>query len=119
MQGAEAARAFYTSPFTRRGALPRPVLGLIQDVGSVAVLDGAGHRVRKRMFLDMMAEGAVERLERTSDEEWTLAAVRWGRADHVVLLPAVEELLCRTACAWAGVPLGSPRPPTAPGSSPR
>src|SRR5205085_3841070 len=93
---------------TRRGALPRPVLGLVQDVGSVATLDGAAHRRRKEMFLGMMSAASLERLDQLAGEEWALAAQRWRRADHVVLLPAVEEIMCRTVCAWAGVPLGEP-----------
>jgi fatty-acid peroxygenase len=108
MQGAEAARFFYSAPFTRRGALPRPVLTLLQDFGSVATLDGAAHRRRKQMFLRMMTPQALRRLDELSEEEWRLAVERWRRADHVVLLAAAEELLCRVACRWAGVPLGEP-----------
>jgi fatty-acid peroxygenase len=108
MQGAEAARFFTETPMTRRGAIPRPLLALVQDVGSVATLDGPMHRCRKRMFLDMMPEAELARLERISDAEWRLATGRWRRAHRVVLLPAVEELLCRVACDWAGVPRVEP-----------
>jgi fatty-acid peroxygenase len=108
MQGAEAARFFTETPMTRRGAVPRPLLSLVQDVGSVATLDGEMHLCRKRMFLDMMSDDELGRLERISDAEWRLAAERWRRADRVILLPAVEELLCRVACDWAGVPRVEP-----------
>jgi fatty-acid peroxygenase len=108
MQGADAARFFYSAPLTRRGALPWPVLTLLQDFGSVATLDGAAHRRRKQMFLQMMSPEALRRLDELSTEEWRLAVERWRRADHVVLLAATEELLCRVACRWAGVPLGEP-----------
>jgi fatty-acid peroxygenase len=108
MQGAEAARFFTETPMTRRGAVPRPLLALVQDVGSVATLDGEMHLCRKRMFLDMMSDDELGRLERISDAEWRLAAERWRRADRVILLPAVEELLCRVACDWAGVPRVEP-----------
>ena len=108
MQGAEAARFFTETPMTRRGAIPRPLLALVQDVGSVATLDGAMHRCRKRMFLDMMSAAELARLERISDAGWRLAAERWRRAEAVVLLPAVEELLGRVACDWAGVPRVEP-----------
>jgi len=67
VQGAEAARFFTDTPMTRRGAIPRPLLALLQDVGSVATLDGEMHRCRKRMFLDMMSGAALARLERISD----------------------------------------------------
>jgi fatty-acid peroxygenase len=108
MQGAEAARFFTQTPMTRRGAIPRPLMALVQDVGSVATLDGEPHRRRKRMFLDMMSDAELARLERISDAAWRLAAERWRRAEAVVLLPAVEELLCRVACDWAGVPRVEP-----------
>jgi fatty-acid peroxygenase len=107
-QGAEAARFFTETPMTRRGAIPRPLLALVQDVGSVATLDGELHRCRKRMFLEMMTGAEIARLERISDEGWRLAGERWRRAERVILLPAVEELLCRVACDWAGVPRVEP-----------
>lgn len=108
MQGAEAARFFAETPMTRRGALPRPLLALVQDVGSVATLDGEMHRCRKRMFLDMMSDEEMARLEGISDAGWRLAGQRWRHAERVVLLPAAEELLCRVACDWAGVPRVEP-----------
>jgi fatty-acid peroxygenase len=108
MQGAEAARFFTETPMTRRGAVPRPFFALVQDVGSVAALDGEMHRLRKRMFLDMMSDESLARLERISDAEWARAAERWRGADRVILLPAAEELLCRVACDWAGVPRVEP-----------
>jgi fatty-acid peroxygenase len=108
MQGAEAARFFTETPMTRRGAIPRPLLALVQDVGSVATLDGEMHRCRKQMFLDTMSDAELARLERISDAGWRLAAERWRRAEAVVLLPAAEELLCRVACDWAGVPRVEP-----------
>ena len=107
MQGAEAARFFTETP-TRRGAVPRPFFTLVQDVGSVAALDGEMHRVRKRLFLDMMSDESLARLARLSDAEWGRAAERWRGAERVVLLPAAEELLCRVACDWAGVPRVEP-----------
>jgi fatty-acid peroxygenase len=108
MQGAEAARFFTETPMTRRGAIPRPLFALVQDVGSVASLDGDMHRCRKRMFLDMMPEGELARLQRISDAGWRAAAERWRGAERVVLLPAVEELLYRVACDWTGVPRAEP-----------
>lgn len=108
MQGAEAARFFTETPVTRRGAIPRPFFALVQDFGSVATLDGEMHRRRKRLFLDMMSDESLARLERISDAEWDRAAGRWRGADRVILLPAAEELLCRVACEWAGVPRVEP-----------
>src|SRR5215204_6351883 len=106
MQGAEAARVFYEpGRFTRRRALPLPTLTLLQDLGSVALLDDEAHLVRKRMFMDLMAPAALERLSRATADAWDAAIDRWERAGEVVLLDGAHELLCRAVCAWAGVPL--------------
>ena len=62
MQGAEAASVFYEpGRFTRKRALPLPVLTLLQDLGSVQVLDDAAHRHRKQMFMGLMAPEALAR----------------------------------------------------------
>jgi len=108
LQGAEAARVFYGQQLTRRGALPLAVLGLLQDKGSVAGLDGQAHRARKDLFLSIVEPAQRRRLLGIAAQEWQLAIERWRRADHVVLLDAVEEVLCRAVCAWSGVPLGEP-----------
>src|SRR5215208_2902041 len=62
MRGAEAARVFYEpGRFTRKRALPLPVLALMQDLGSVQVLDDAAHRHRKQMFMGLMTPAALAR----------------------------------------------------------
>jgi fatty-acid peroxygenase len=105
MQGAEAAALVYSDRFTRRQAVPRPMLALLQDIGSVAGLDGAAHRHRKQMFLSLMAPDAVARLVALTEAEARRATTRWERAGEVVLLEAVEAVLCRAVSAWSGVPL--------------
>lgn len=61
--GEEATRAFYEpGRFTRRGALPPTALMLLQDRGSVALLDGEAHRQRKAMFMSLMSPAAIARL---------------------------------------------------------
>src|ERR1700752_5342083 len=58
MRGTCAAEIFYTGDrFTRVGAMPVTVLKLLQDYGSVQLLDGAAHRRRKRMFLGIGSAG--------------------------------------------------------------
>lgn len=107
MTGAEAASVFYADGrFTRSRALPPSALTLLQDQRSVAVLDGRAHRHRKEMFLKLMAPGRFDELVELAAAEWRSAADRWGRRDVVVLHEAAQEILCRAACTWAGVPLG-------------
>jgi hypothetical protein len=55
MQGSEAAEQFYSpGRFTRRRAMPQFALRLLQDYGSVQMLDHEDHRLRKQMSLSMM-----------------------------------------------------------------
>src|SRR5215212_6885776 len=78
MQGAEAARAFYTpGRFTRRGGMPKPALALLQDEGSAAVLDDDAHRHRKQMFLGLMTPASLDRLAEHAAREWRLYIGRW------------------------------------------
>ena len=60
MSGAEAAAHFYDGDrFTRRHALPPTTFALIQDKGSVMVMDGQAHRHRKQMFLSLTGPEAL------------------------------------------------------------
>lgn len=107
MMGEDAARLFYGSPcFTRRRAIPRPTLTLLQDFGSVAVLDGEAHRHRKRMFMSLMTPESIARLAQMTATGWRAAAERWRDAGEVVLDHEAQEIIARAVCEWAGVPLG-------------
>jgi fatty-acid peroxygenase len=106
MTGEEASRLFYGSGrFTRRRAIPRPTLTLLQDFGSVAVLDGDAHRHRKAMFMDLMGPASIARLVELADREWAAAAQRWQDGRDVTLDEEAQEIFCRAVCAWTGVPL--------------
>jgi fatty-acid peroxygenase len=104
--GEDAARMFYEpNRFTRRGALPKSALHLLQDEGSVATLDGAEHRRRKAMFLSMMSPENLESVASTARDELLRRARSWEGRIEVRLHPEFRHILCRTACVWAGVPL--------------
>ncbi|MEH3054651.1 MAG: cytochrome P450 [Patulibacter minatonensis] len=104
--GPEAARMFSTpGRFTRQGALPKPVLWLLQDEGSVTVLDGAPHAVRKRLFLSLMAPDRLARFDAVFREEWDAAVERWSGQGEVHFDDEVRLVVCRAACRWAGIPL--------------
>lgn len=106
MSGEEAARMFYEPDrFTRRGAMPRPTLALLQHRGSVQTKDGEVHRQRKRMFLSMMAPDARQRLSELFVEEWRARIPAWMGMETITLKPEVQGILCRAVCRWAGVPL--------------
>lgn len=104
--GAEAARAFYEpGRFTRTGSLPITALKLLQDKGSVQMLDGDAHRWRKQMFMSLMTPEAIDRLTQRVTAEWHSRIRQWGAGEHVVLFDELQEILCRAVCAWAGIPL--------------
>jgi fatty-acid peroxygenase len=104
--GEEAARLLYgPDSMTRRGALPTTVVTLLQDFGSVQTLDGQEHRHRKQMFMSLFTPAALAGMGDLVEGEWRAGIQRWAGAGEVVLLPAVEEVLCRAVCAWSGVPL--------------
>jgi fatty-acid peroxygenase len=104
--GAEAATVFYEpGRMTRVGALPPTTLRLLQDRGSVSLLDGDMHHCRKDMFLSVLSHDASHRLADVFEDEWRRAVPVWARRGPVVLHQEVREVLCRSVCAWAGVPL--------------
>ncbi|WP_207461507.1 cytochrome P450 [Azospirillum sp. SYSU D00513] len=107
ISGEEAARLFYdTGRFTRNGAMPQTTLRLLQDKGSVQTLDGEAHRVRKRMFLSLVAPEALRRMREVFAAQWRSAIPKWQDMGEAVLFPEAREILCRGVCAWAGLPLG-------------
>lgn len=112
MRGAAAAEMFYGhGHFTRNGAMPQTVLRLLQDKGSVQLLDDGPHRHRKAMFLSMLLPPAeLERMRALFRREWLLGLEEWERRGDVVLFDAVNLVLTRTACAWVGIPSGEKSP---------
>lgn len=107
MTGADAARLFYhgNDRVTRKRAIPRPTLTLLQDFGSVQGLDGEQQRHRKAMFMQFMTPERIARLAELTAGAWRDALARWERADEVVVHDEVQEVLCAAVCAWTGVPL--------------
>lgn len=104
--GEDAATMFYQpGRFTRRHALPPTALLLLQDRGSVQLLDGAAHRRRKQMFMSLMSAERVKRLTAILEAHWQRRIDDWARRDRVVLHHEAEQLLCGAVCEWAGVPL--------------
>ena len=105
-RGEDAARMFYEpGRFTRRGALPPNALMLLQDYGSAMMQDGAAHQHRKRMLLALLNRQAGERLTQLAAEQWRSRMEAWEGMKQVVLHDEVEGILCRAACAWAGIEL--------------
>jgi fatty-acid peroxygenase len=106
MQGPEATALFYDERrFERRGAVPRRVVTSLFGKGGVQGLDGDEHRQRKSLFLSILSPSELERLVEVATQQWQLALAQWKTRAHVVLFDATAELLTRSVCDWAGVPL--------------
>tara|TARA_R110000868_G_scaffold404902_1_gene683689 strand:- start:80832 stop:82082 length:1251 start_codon:yes stop_codon:yes gene_type:complete len=104
--GEDAARMFYEpGRFTRRGAIPQPTLWLLQDVGSVATLDGEEHRHRKAMFLSLITPASVRRLGDMFADEWQSRLPAWEAKRRIVLFREIQPILCSAVARWAGAPL--------------
>lgn len=75
--GGEAAEFFYGGDrFTRKRSLPPTTLRLLQDKGSVQLLDGEAHQWRKRMFMSLMTPSSLERLSTAAASGWLAARER-------------------------------------------
>ncbi len=106
MRGADAARLFYDDErFQRSGACPIRVVKTLFGSGGVQGLDGETHRHRKAMLMSVLSESKINRLVATVEDNLDEAAHVWQQADEIEVLSALHELLCRAACAWAGLQL--------------
>ncbi|MBS4196616.1 cytochrome P450 [Lederbergia citri] len=106
MGGKEAAELFYDEEkFMRQGAAPNRVLQTLFGAKGVQTLDGADHKHRKEMFMALMSQEGIKDLINLTRNEWESAIAKWEDMDEVVLYEEVQEILCRAACGWAGVPI--------------
>lgn len=108
VRGEDAARMFYEPDrFTRRHALPATSLALLQDFGSVMVLDGRAHRTRKAMFMSLVEPAARRRLVALAEAQWHRRFAAWIAMPSVAVHREAQEVLCQATCAWAGIPIGA------------
>lgn len=106
IQGASAAEQFYSpGQFTRRGAMPRFAPTLLQDYGSVLLLDREDHHSRKQMFLSMMTPEKLGYLAELTAFHWWAQARNWQQMDSIILLHEAYFPLCAAVCEWVGLHL--------------
>lgn len=104
--GKEAAEVFYDNEkFDRKKAAPNRVLKTLFGQNGVQTLDGEAHKHRKKMFMSIMSPYGLKRLADVTKKQWQTAVEKWEQMDKIVLYKEVQEIMCRTACLWAGVPL--------------
>lgn len=107
MTGKEAAQLFYDPErFQRKHAAPLRLQQSLLGTRGVQTTDDQVHAHRKRMFLELMTPARLAVLSSTFADELIAAATRWTSTERVVLYDALHEVLARTVCRWAGVPLG-------------
>src|SRR5690606_1374082 len=63
------------------------------------------HRHRKAMFMSLMTPEAIGRLAELTEEVWGTYQNNWQAMEEAVLFDEAREILCRSVCLWAGVPL--------------
>lgn len=106
IKGEEAARVFYdNSKFQRKGAAPKRVQKTLFGENGVQGLDDGEHRQRKALFMSLMTPERIKILVDLTRRQWQAYSGKWQRMSRVILFEEVQELLCRSACEWAGVPL--------------
>ncbi|MED3575330.1 cytochrome P450 [Cytobacillus praedii] len=106
MGGKEAAEVFYdTEKFKRKNAAPNRAVQTLFGKNGVQSLDDMEHKQRKELFMSIMSPDQLKKLINITKEQWQAAVNKWRDIDEVTLYDGVQELLCRTACQWAGVPL--------------
>lgn len=107
LRGPEASALLYgEGGVTRVGAMPRSVLWLLQDRGSVQQLDGAAHRRRKELFIHLlMPPDTVAELVGEFHAAWLRALPCWSERPSLPLIEAVNPVLTRAVCRWAGLDL--------------
>lgn len=105
LSGAEGAALFYdNSKFQREGALPHRIQTTLMGEHGVQTLDDARHRHRKAMFLSVMTPASLHQFATHLAENWRAYLRRWEQLAEITLFPEAEEVLCRSACTWAGLP---------------
>ena len=106
IRGRDAAEFFYGGEhFTRQHAMPPSVTSLLQGTRSVQALDGDAHAHRKRLFMDLMHEDSLERIEAAFRRCWSERFERWS-ADgkpRLVLHEEARLILTQAVLDWTGV----------------
>jgi fatty-acid peroxygenase len=106
LTGPEAASFFYApGVFTREGAVPERIAHVLFGDGGVQRLDGAPHRRRKALWLEIMTSEALDRLERAVVRAWDESIPELSATEEVDIFLHTARVLTVAVCRWAGVPL--------------
>jgi len=104
VRGEDGARLFYDEDVVARaGAIPPPLGWLLFGRGAVHSLDGAAHRERKAMFLDLLAAERTEPLVTAVRARLEERMPAWGRG--VAVFDELVEVYGGAVLSWAGIRL--------------
>ena len=106
MGGKEAAEIFYDNEkFKRKKAAPNRIVQTLFGKNGVQTLDDQAHKHRKAMFMSIMSPAGMKKLTDLTKVQWENALEKWEQMEQVILYEEAQEIMCRTACQWAGVPV--------------
>lgn len=104
MGGPEAVPAFFdTALFERERVVPRRIRRTLLGDSGVHSLDGEEQRLRKAMFLQVLAPPRVASFRKILERYWNAGIQSW----HHRRVPIFRELcsiLCGAGCEFAGIP---------------
>lgn len=106
MTGEEASKVFYDGErFQRNGAAPMRIQKTLFGVNAIQSMDGEAHLHRKQLFMSLMTSENYKKLTELVNQQLEIHLDKWTSMDQVILFDEVNEILCKTACSWAGVPI--------------
>jgi len=106
MRGSEAAELFYDpSRFIRHGVIPQNIADIIIGKNTVFHLDDEQHHFRKKLYMNVMNEEQMKKLDHISRLQWNVAIERWKQTKEITLLDELEKLFTIIVCNWVGIPL--------------
>lgn len=106
MSGEEACKIFYDSKrFKRNGAAPKRVQKTLFGEGGIQSMDGEAHTHRKHLFMSLANSQQQNTLTEFLVEKLQSSISKWESTEKIVLFDQAKNILCWTACKWAGVPL--------------
>ena len=104
--GEEAAKIFYDPElFYRKDVTPKRVQKTLFGVGAIQSIDGEEHIHRKNLFMSLMTPSHQNQLAKLTMDRLQDSVKGWENKKQIILFDEVNEILCRLACQWAGVPL--------------
>jgi len=104
--GEDAAKTFYdTEKFIRKGAVPPPIQKTLTGEQAIHTTDAREHHHRKAMFMSLLTDPNIERLQDLLREELEKASLVWQSIPRIVLFRESAEVLSKAICKWAGVPV--------------